>query len=555
MSAGQTHPRGRGRRWTTSLATLLLTTLANLGRSNAAASRPVYSISIGQNEIPETLRTPDNEGLTPLQYADDDAAYFYGFARDLSRQAYLLTVMDTDTQRRFPDLAHDTRVPSHANLALVVAELKIAMEQDRAAGREPVLILFYSGHGVRDEMHAPGLALFDGALSQTWLYDEVLARLPARFVHLIIDACHAEAVVGPPHGQGQQEPISERDRQSYLTATTLARFPHVGALLASTAGAQSFEWDAYRGGVFAHEVLSALRGAADVNGDGRIEYSEVAAFVEAANQQIADARVRPQVVVQPPRSDRRAPIVDLADLGGGIRLSGRARGAWALPFFVETDEGLRVLDSHPEADAPISYRLSSERPLYVIFPDGEAAITPTAGQALDVATLPVAASQGRSRGSLESSMRKGLFATAYGPSFYRGFVGRQGDLIAVPLPSSGAGAGAGGDAPRAWSTRQRTGALLMGAGGAAAITAGLFGVLTWRAWSQYHDTLLERESTEAGARYQRYRLDTIVSASAAIALTSVGGALFYRFRRHTDSRRPVEGVAIAGPGLVVVRRF
>lgn len=554
MSACEILPRARGWCWTAPL-TLLLSTPANTSQASAVTSRPVYAISIGQNEIPETLRTPDNEGLTPLQYADDDAAYFHSFARDLSRRAFLLTVMDADTQRRFPNLARDARVPSHANLAAIVGELKTSMEQDRAAGREPVLLFFYSGHGVRDAVHAPGLALFDGSLSQSWLYDELLAKLPASFVHLIIDACHAEAVVRPRDAEGHQEPISERDRKTYLTATTLARFPHVGALLASTAGAQSFEWDAYRGGVFAHEVLSALRGAADVNADGQIEYSEVAAFVEAANQQIADARVRPQVVVQPPRSDRRVPIVDLAALERSVHVSGRARGAWARPLFIETDEGLRLLDSHPEAGAQISYRFSAERPFYIISPDGESAITPTAGQDLDLATLPAGMSQARPRGSLETSMRKGLFATAYGPAFYRGFVGRQGELIAVPLPSSGAGADLRDEVPRPWSARQRAGAILIGVGGAAAITAGIFTVLTWKAWSQYRDTLLERESAEAGARYERYRLGSIVSGTTAVVLTGVGAGLFILFRRPADSRHAVEGVALTGPGLAVVGHF
>src|SRR5262249_14688505 len=129
-----------------------------------SSSRPVYTISIGQNEIPASLHTADNEGLTPLHYADDDAAYFHEFMRDLSRRAYLLAVLDADTQQRFPRLAHEAVVPTRAYLAAIVEEVRAAMERDRAAGQEPVLVLFYSGHGLRDATGSPGLALYDGAL-------------------------------------------------------------------------------------------------------------------------------------------------------------------------------------------------------------------------------------------------------------------------------------------------------------------------------------------------------------------------------------------------------
>jgi uncharacterized caspase-like protein len=48
--------------------------------------------------------------------------------------------------------------------------------------------------------------------------------------------------------------------------------------MASASNTQAHEWDDYQTGVFTHELLSGLRGGADVNGDGRVEYSEMAAF-------------------------------------------------------------------------------------------------------------------------------------------------------------------------------------------------------------------------------------------------------------------------------------
>jgi hypothetical protein len=520
-----------------------------------APSRPLYTISIGQNEIPAALRTPGNAGLTPLRYADDDAAYFHQFMRDLSRRAYLLAVLDADTQQRFPTLARDTRVPARAELEAVVAEVKAAMERDRAAGAEPVLLLFYSGHGLRDENGAPGLALEDGALSQAWLYDELLARLPARFAHVIVDACHAEAVVRPRDAEGHIEALGEGEQRAALDASTLARFPHVGAILASTAGAQSFEWDAYRGGVFAHEVLSGLRGAADVNGDGQIEYSELAAFVAAANLEVADPRVRPQVIVQPPRADRRAPIVDLTPLGGLFRLHGEARGAWAAPFFVENENGVRLLDAFPEPGATITYRFPADRPLYVVTPAGEVALAPAAGGEASLTQLAPGAPRARPRGALETSMRKGLFATAYGPSFYRGYVSRQDELVPVTFPAEQAGVEL--DARTASELgRQLAGRALLVGAGVSALAAGVFGALTWNARSRYDNTQIERQASDARADYDRFRKLGLVTGGAAVVLGAAGAALLWWPRAGAEPSGPrLDGVAFTGAGLTAAGSF
>jgi len=513
--------------------------LAPARPAGAAPPPAVYAISIGQNEIPARLRNSQNEGLAPLRYADDDATYFYDFMRGLSRQAFLLSVLDADTQRRFPDLARVARVPTKAALTAVVTELGAAMAGDRAAGRDPVLVVFYSGHGVRDERGAPALALYDGALDQAWLYEEVLAKLPARFTHLIVDSCHAEAVVRPRDAEARTEVIAEAERQSYLEAGTLARFPQVGALLASTAGAQSFEWDTYRGGVFAHEVLSGLRGAADVNGDGLIEYSEIAAFVAAANLEIADARIRPHVVVLPPRADRRAPIVDLSGDASTFRLKGLASGPWATPFFVEDTGGVRVLDAFPERDAPISYRLPAGEPLYLVGPDGEVELAPTPGGVLELDGVGTRRPATRARGALESSMRRGLFATPFGPSFYRGYVSHEPELVPVTFaarraPTIVMEAPAPEPAPpsllpppraeRPNAARRTVGTALLAGGGVAAVVAGTFALAAWSADARYQSTSVERPASQAFSDFERDRAVAIGAGIAAVVLAAAGAA-------------------------------
>jgi hypothetical protein len=526
-------------------------------RLEAAPAQPVYTIAIGQNEVPIALRNGGNEALVALHYADDDAAAFYAFMRTVSRRAFLLSVLDADTQRRFPGLVGEARVPNGAELGAVVAKVRRAMEDDRAAGLEPVLVLFYSGHGVRDAAGAPGLALHDSALSQERLYTEVLGALPAHIAHVIVDACHAEAVVRPRDVDAQVEALPADEMQRYLRATTLERLPHVGALLASTSSAQSFEWDAYHGGVFAHEVLSGLRGAADVNGDGRIEYSELAAFLAAANLQIADPRARPQIVVQPPRLDRRATIVDLGRIEGQLRVAGRASGPWAAPFYVENESGVRLADVFAERDRPIALQLPSDQPLYLVRPDGEVPIPAGAGPVIALETLPAAQPRARARGALDSAMRKGLFATAFGPSFYRGYVSQQPDLVAVELtpdapPSPTVSLTADASPPE--GARRTVGHVLLWSAAAAGAAAAVFGGLALHAESQYNATNVEAAATQARNRFYDYRLAGIATGVGALALVGAGVAvLAWPHAASPDNGAPA--LVFTGSGLAISGGF
>src|SRR5206468_910343 len=110
--------------------------------------------------------------------ADDDAAAFFQFAKDFSRRGRLLTVMDADTQSRFPNEVAEARPPTLAELRAEVKELRRAIDADAQKGDESVVLFFYSGHGTRPSGGSPALTLLDGALTHDILYDEVLSALP-----------------------------------------------------------------------------------------------------------------------------------------------------------------------------------------------------------------------------------------------------------------------------------------------------------------------------------------------------------------------------------------
>jgi hypothetical protein len=505
------------------LLSCFLVVLLSGAHARATTKRVVFTIAIGHNAVADVLKR-DGAGLSTLRYADDDALRFHALMQRASRRAILLTVADADTQRRFPELARLARPPSLAELDRTVELVVADMNRARAAGEEPELVFFFSGHGVRDANGAAALSLLDGALTRAWLYEKLLQRVPARFVHLIVDACHAEALVRPRDVDAQVEPLDAAARARYLDDATLERFPHVGAVLASSSSAQSFEWDAYRSGVFAHQLLSALRGAADVNVDGRIEYSEVAAFLSAANLRVKDPRARLDIVVQAPRVDQRAQLLELRALTGQFELRGRADGEWAKGFFVESERGERVLDVYPEHSVRLALRLPVGERLYLMRSDGEVELGARWDTAVELGSLRAGPPASRARGSIDSAFHDGLFKVRFGPAFYQGYVSQFDDIVSVPFGPEEAEASksrtdAGGETS---SARTTVGTVLLAAAGASALAAGTFGVLALGAKNDYEETDLERPAEEARERFERYRTAAWVSAGAAVAFGTTG---------------------------------
>jgi len=489
----------------------------------ARAANAVFSIAIGFNGVPA-----GDDSVRPLQFADDDASSFHELARTLSQRSYLLTVLDPDSQRRFPKLGADALPPTLAALRRVVAELGAAV--DAARDHAPTVLIFYSGHGTAGAREEATLTFLDGRLTRDMLYDEVLAPLHARFVHVFIDACHAEAVLRPRDRQAELVTPTPRDVTTYVERETMARFPHVGAIVASTAGAQAHEWDGYGSGIFTHELLSALRGGADVDGDGRIEYSEVAAFITAANRAVADPRARPRIVVRAPPLDPRAPILDLAQLRGVAFLRGQAAALGA--FSLEDARGNRILDMRADREFRLMLAVPAQDTLYLRSGRGESVIRLNPRQTVDIETLPFAQLEARSRGALVTSLQRGLFATAFGPSYYRGFVDRADDLLAVDLPDIDASAAVPGATAGERRSPRRAAKIAGVAAGLFAVTAGVLGAVAWQARGDFEGTTLESPAARAA---DRYRLTSTLAISALVAAALTGGLTSYLFVR--DSAR------------------
>jgi hypothetical protein len=427
-----------------------------------------------------------------------------------------LTTLDRDTQARYPDAPSLAVRPTLQNLRRALARLDPEFARDLARGATPVLFLTFSGHGSTTATGELALALEDGGLTRSILYDELLAPRADVQVHLIIDACHAGGVVGVRGAFDREVEAELVDAHAAAPAGLLEhgalnRFPNVGALVAASVDQKTHEWSRLQSGVFTHELLSALVGAADVNGDARVEYSEVEAFIAAANRTLPDPNAAPRVIAHPPAADARAVLMATDQLKDTYLLRGRPGSLGR--FDVVLENGVRWLSVHAEENTQLSLALPQGMTKYVQTETSESELPARSERPVAVSSLHFSERGVRARGRLDDSYSRELFRSAYGPLYYRGYVDKAG-LPSVPFAKP-ARLDAGAQAP----SRRRRAAVALGSSALAlTLAAGVSGVISWRAKREFEDTDLMRKSLTSRDEYRQYGL---VAASCG-ALAAVG---------------------------------
>jgi Caspase domain len=508
---------------------------AVLWSSSAAARTVGYAIAIGNN-------TPPSPSLPVLHYADDDAVRYHQLFSRFAVEAHLLAVLDDQTQRRYPGLGASAQAPTLANLARIVTAYAGKMAADVQRGDRPVLYLAFSGHGFADGDGA-FLAMLDGPLTRERLYTDVIGRLPAAYVHLIVDACNAGAVVGvrgPTEVDAKPAEVTPSDRLAVAEGEQRT-WPTVGVVIAATAGEESHEWSRLESGVFTHEVISGLLGAADVNHDGQIEYSELAAFIAAANRDIADPRAAPRVIVRPPPIDRSAPLVTVDALRDAVFLTGDASAIGH--FYLELGNGQRYLDAHLTAGAA-RIAMPAHARVFVRTTTHEAAIATGASGSVAIDDLAFRPSAVVARGSLDVAYASGLFRHPYGDAYYRGFVDSAGlPAVAFAVDATVRMAPAGPD--------RRFAIGFAAVAGVAGITAVVSGAFAYSAKRSYDATDLERDAHDAAVRYT---LDLRIAIGSGVV--AAGAALVSYWRWPHQAAPPIAAVIDAhGAAIHVIGRF
>jgi hypothetical protein len=313
--------------------------------SHAAAV--LYAVVVGWNGSP----SPE---VPALRFADDDAAEYARLLRDAGAETTLLTRFDSDSAALHGDTRPDG-APTRDALFDALARVDRAIE---ASGRPGELFIVYTGHG--DVDHGEGFVMLDGArLTRADLRDRVLAGRRAARIHVVVDACKSYYLVFARGGERR------RHDAPFVDGRAAAMLPRVGFALSTSSDADSHEWEEVQGGVFSHEVRSALRGAADADGDGQVSYSELGAFVHTANQEIPNARFRPHFTVVPPADSvlgERTPLLGWSGAPAttrAVRLDAPGLGR----ISVEDSLGRRLLDAHLAPPGPLVH--VPRAPLYV----------------------------------------------------------------------------------------------------------------------------------------------------------------------------------------------
>ena len=387
-----------------------------------------FALVIGSNA------TLDAE-QAPLRFADDDAARMTELFDELGADVELVTTFDRDSQATYGELVGRARAATPSGLEAGWQALRERMSNAKAAGAKVELTIFYSGHGDVGPDGQGYLTLQGGKITRHDLFGRFLEQSPADHNHVLIDACRSEHFVlsrGKDWKPDRAPSDASTEVRRYLDKTHLGAFPQTGVVLAHSADQQTHEWERYRGGIFTHQLLSGLRGGADLNGDGRIEYSELGAFVSAANSAVDDPRARLTVVVRPPEIDARHPVLTHpALLAGRVLLFVEPEASL---YTLEDARGVRVAD----------LRRTGERPSYLRLPAGdlflhretpgepplreEARIEVATGGLVLASRLAFEGSKGAARGALDQAFRRGLFSTAFSPGYYTGYTDQNGLL-------------------------------------------------------------------------------------------------------------------------------
>ncbi len=383
----------------------------------AAAPADAFALVIGSNQSVD-------EQLEPLRYADDDAARWSELLHALGAQVVVLARPDENTRALHPKL--EARAPTRAELDAAVSELGAKVAQARAQGRSTALFVTYAGHGnVKDGEGY--LTLEDARLSAQELVDALFAKVGADVSHFIVDACYSSFLASGRGPSGQRQQAS-----GFSKLTSQFEAANVGLVLSTGSAKESHEWEGFQAGVFSHEVRSALYGGADADGDGAVSYRELGAFVERANQAIANEKYRPDVYVLPPRSTRT-----LLQLAGRPARQLVIDGARAAHYVLEDGRGVRLADVHnPSGEAVRLYLPDADRLYLKRTSDSREFVLPAQGRTVELASLAAAPPRVGTRGAAHDAFSL-TFSQPFGLSTVRDFRERQ--LTGVSATSGSAG--------------------------------------------------------------------------------------------------------------------
>ncbi|MGD0526963.1 MAG: caspase family protein [Polyangiaceae bacterium] len=203
------------------------------------APRPhAYAVVVGSNT--------GGAGQPPLHFAEDDALRMAQVLREVGHfQPGDVTV-----------LLH----PSPSQIFTALEALGAKTRDNASRGEQTEVVFYYSGHARATAINLAGDDLALGALR------ERLSALPTALTIVILDACQSGAFARVKGA----EPAAD------FTYNSVSKLTQKGlAIMASSSPQElSQESDELHGSYFTHHLVTALRGAGDADGDGRVSLDE-----------------------------------------------------------------------------------------------------------------------------------------------------------------------------------------------------------------------------------------------------------------------------------------
>ncbi len=311
--------------------------LSLLAAAPAPGRRSTYAVVVGYNgAVPSA-------GLPQLRFADDDALRLARWLSSVVPPEHLKVLARPDAQTQgalgaaglpLPALQPPTRTALFGALDSLRDQLKAE------GGAGSTVYVFYAGHGLTDRLFLEPELSAEAAVSGRELQAR-LAELKAEQIYLFVDACRAQSLFSR---RGAPGPDLAAELEALERASQSVK---LGVLAAAASDRPAGESQGLQGGFFSHALASGLTGAADVDGDARVDFGELAAFVAFNTERLSGQRPW----FSPPGGALKATVMELrgtsrlllpAALSGRVRILARGglpvvaeahlRGGHALAF-------------------------------------------------------------------------------------------------------------------------------------------------------------------------------------------------------------------------------
>ncbi len=273
------------------------------------------------------------DGELPLQFAETDAERFGDLLAELG---------GFDRSR--------IRVMTNGSVDRLQGELdqfRGRIAEIRAQGDDPLFVFYFSGHGDRETLHLAASTLPLSNLRQG------LSALGASVTIGIIDACHSGSISRVKGG------VPDQPFEVLLEADPTPK----GTVLISSSSPDELAQESIelKSSLFSHHFISALRGAADYDLDGRVTLRE--AYMAAYDATLTQSMTRsPQ---------RQHPMADIDITGhGDIVLTYLAKSSGSI-IFPASSEGLYTIVNRTNQRVVAEVTKSADRPRQIALPAGE----------------------------------------------------------------------------------------------------------------------------------------------------------------------------------------